>query len=130
VQAKQLTTKASGAEAERDRGDGEAVHHGRHRPAEEERKPAGRRREQDREGLEAALSPDRMSHPEQARDGCGDEAVPDQEEGRIDTGRAAEVGEEEDLEQRIGNQHRDEHPRVDPREQSAIAGHPAREEDA
>ena len=126
-----MTSTQSGAEDERDRRDEEAVHDRRDGAAEEEREAAGGRGEQDGQGLEAPLAGDRLAHPEQAGDRGGDEAVPDHEERVVRDARgAAEVDEEDGLEERIGDEHRQEDPRVDPGEERSVARQPAVEEDA
>ena len=94
-------------------------------------RPVGGRGEQRGEGLRAALAADRVSHPEEAGDRDRHERVADQEElVRLDAREATEIREEEDLEDRVAERVRDEHPRADPVEERAVAGQAADEEDA
>ena len=109
-----MTTVSSGrlasgqrdAQQQRPEGQGdqradEAVDDDGQRAAEEQRDPPGRADQQQAEGLRVPLALDRVAHREQARDRRELDRVADQEERVVaDAGVAADVGEEQDLEDR------------------------------
>src|SRR5207237_4352526 len=119
------------ADDEREGRDEDRVRHRRKRAAEEQREPAGRRAEQRGQRLEPALVPHHLRHPEEARHGGDLDPVADQEEAvGLERDAAAQVGEEDDLEERIAQQDRDVDPRAEPVEERAVARQAADEEDA
>jgi hypothetical protein len=116
---------------EAERGDDEAVHDLRQRPAEEQRHPVRRRREQGGKSLRPALAADRHRDAVDARHRRDLDGVADDVERIVsDAAEAAEVGEEEHLEERVAQHRRDVERRALPAEEGAIAHHAAQEEDA
>ena len=101
------------------------------RTTEEQGEPVRRRREQAGERLRSTLTGDRVPHAEHAGHRNREERVPDQEElVRLDAGVATEIGEEQDLEDRVAEHLGDEHPGADPVEGRAVARKTADEQDA
>ena len=119
------------AGGETERGDDQPVDDVRQRPAEEQRQPVRRRREERRERAELPLVRDPHHHPVDAGHRRDLDGVPDYEERVVvAAGIAAEVGEEEDLEERAAEHRRHVHDRADPVEERPIGDAPADEEDA
>ena len=98
--------------------------------AEEERHPVRRSREHRRERLRPALAVDREASRTAQPARPTDRVADDEPRVRLEVGRAAEVGEEDDLGRRAEQQRRDVDRRADPREERAVADRAADEEDA
>ena len=119
-----------GARAERERRDEQSVQQHRHAPAEEDRGPVGRRSEQRPERPEPALVRDGHGHAVDGRHGTDLHRVADDVEvGRLRLRVLAELGEEDQLEERAAEHRRDVHRRPDPVEETAVRDQATDEED-